>query len=328
MFPLMNFPLHVSSEIGKLQQVIVHCPDNGIDRISPRRAEELLFDDIVYLRRMREEHNVFTDVLKMFLGATNVLEAEDLILEALEGNSERKQRLLHDIARFEELPEAFIDILANLPDTELKDVLITGYHAGTEQILFDPIPNFIFTRDIAVMINDHVLVTKPSKEARFRENFLTRFIFWDNPRFASLRTGDAGARIINLNKINRFPPSKGGEPVSIEGGDVMIINEKYLLIGCSERSTAHGIDLLKAELFARGVVENVVQINIPAQRSCMHIDTIFTQINHNHIVSFAPLVEEGLGSYVQVYRRDGSSKKYLTISDFFRSEERRVGKEC
>jgi arginine deiminase len=55
-------PIQVSSEIGPLKQVIVHRPDEGIARISPKKAEELLFDDIVFLPQMQEEH----DVLRMY----------------------------------------------------------------------------------------------------------------------------------------------------------------------------------------------------------------------------------------------------------------------
>ncbi len=307
----------VSSEIGELKKVLVHCPDSGIDRISPKRAEELLFDDIVYLKKMREEHNIFTDVLKMLIGETNVLESEQMILESLYANPERKKRLINEIAVFEELPDAQKTLLESLSNEELKDALITGHCSSADQILFDPIPNFIFTRDTAVMINDHVVITKPAKSARQRENFLTRFIFWEHPMFKELQEAK---RIINLNKINRFPPSKYGEQVSVEGGDVMIINENYLLIGCSERTTERGIFALRDELFKENVVKNVVRINIPNERYCMHIDTIFTQINHNHVVAYAPLVCDGLGSSVVVYRHDGTEKIYLNIKDFFLHE--------
>jgi arginine deiminase len=313
----MDHRIHVSSEIGDLRKVLVHLPDIGIDRISPKRAEELLFDDIVYLKKMQEEHKVFTDTLKMLIGEANVLETEQMILEALHANPQRKQRLIEAIAQFEELPDAHQKLMENLENEALVDVLITGYNAATDEILFDPIPNFIFTRDIAVMINDHVVITKPSKTARQRENYLARFIFWEHPLFKELQDNN---RIINLNKINRFPPSRTGEPVSVEGGDVMIINKDYLLIGCSERTTQHGITLLRDELFARGVVKNVVQINIPNERYCMHIDTIFTQINHNHIVAFGPLVVDGLGSYVTVHRSNGTAKSYPNIKEFFLAE--------
>lgn len=179
--------INVSSEIGTLRKVIVHRPDNGIDRISPKRAEELLFDDIVYLPKMREEHDIFTDVLKMFLGDSNVFEAETLLEEALAVNDEKRLFLIDRIADYEELPKRDRDTLAALSVQALKEVLITGYSAAEEAYFFDPIPNFLFTRDIAVAINDYVLITKAAKEARYRENYLTRFIFWAHPMFESLR---------------------------------------------------------------------------------------------------------------------------------------------
>ena len=125
-------------------------------------------------------------------------------------------------------------------------------------------------------------------------------------------------RIINLNRVEEFPPSYRGESVSIEGGDIMIINKDYLLIGCSERTTAHTIHSLRDELFKRGVIENVVQVNIPIDRSYMHIDTIFTQISNRHVVAYKPIVIDGLSSYVEVFSKSGTKRFYHSIRDFSR----------
>ncbi len=309
--------IHVSSEIGILKKVIVHRPDEGISRISPKKAEELLFDDIVHLPRMQEEHDVFTQVLKAFIGEENVIETEQLLREALENDVDSKMETIDNIIDEEELPPRYKLILANLSNEELARVLISGYLEKDDYFLFDPIPNFIFTRDIAVTINDHVLVTKAAKTARFRENYLTRLIFWSHPLFKKMRMQ---GRVINLNRPEQFPPSKRGEKVSIEGGDVMIINKNYLLVGCSERSTAHGVRSLRDALFEREVVENVVQVNIPSDRSCMHIDTIFTQINRHHVVAFKPIVVDGLSSYVEVYRKNGAQQNYHSVKDFWEAE--------
>ena len=313
----MTEKVHVSSEIGMLRRVIVHRPDEGIARISPKRAEELLFDDIVYLPKMQEEHDVFTDTLRAFLGKDNVLETAELLQEALAFDDESKLEMVGKIVDYEELPSTYKELLLGLPNDELTKVLITGYYAAEDHFLFDPIPNFIFTRDIAVTVNDHVIITKPAKVARFRENFLTRFIVWAHPIFRKLR--DEG-RIINLNRVDEFPPSKRGEMVSIEGGDVMILNEDYLLIGCSERTTSYAIKSLKDVLLRKGVIKNVVQVNIPNDRSFMHIDTVFTQINHNHIVAYKPIVLDGLGSYVEVFSKGGMQRQYPTVQDFIRRE--------
>lgn len=313
----MNPVIHVSSEIAPLQKVIVHRPDQGIARVSPKRAEELLFDDIVYLPQMQQEHDVFTAVLKALIGAENVLETEQLLLEALEADDSRKDHIIDLISDYEELSNNMKESLYAMSNEALADVLITGYDQENDFIFFDPIPNFIFTRDIAVTVNDHVIITKAAKEARHRENYLTRFIFWAHPLFADLRDAD---KLINLNHIDEFPPSRKGETVSIEGGDMMMIHKDYLLIGVSERSTAHGIHSLKKKLFEKGVVRNVVQVNVPKDRSFMHIDTIFTQVNHNHIVAYKPIVVEGLSSTVEVYRSNGTAKPYASIQDFIEHE--------
>jgi arginine deiminase len=310
--------IQVSSEIGLLRRVIVHRPDEGISRVSPKRSEELLFDDIVFLPQMQEEHDIFTDVLRAFLGAEQVLETEQLLLEALEVLSPQSRAdLIAEIGAYEELPHAARDIMSNLDNKDLAKLLITGYLAQEDYIFFDPIPNFIFTRDIAVVVNDHVVITKASKEARFRENLLTQFIFATHPIFVNL---EKEGRIINLNDLDLFPASRRGEYVSIEGGDMMVLNNDFLLIGCSERSTEHGIHSLTKVLFEKGVIKNVAQVNIPDDRSFMHIDTVFTQIDVNHIVAFKPLVVDGISSTVEVRRHDGTKEFYPSVYDFVRKE--------
>ena len=309
--------MQVNNEIGRLQRVIVHRPDEGIARVSPKRSEELLFDDIVFLPQMQEEHDVFTGVLRAFVGNDRVHETEQLLLESLIADAENGQRLLAEIADYEELPRSALNFLQSLPPMELTKVLISGYYALEDYILFDPIPNFIFTRDIAVAVNDHVIITKAAKEARHRENHLTRFIFGSHPLFKTRYEED---KLINLNNIDKFPPSRKGEYVSIEGGDMMMLSPDYLLIGCSERTTRHGIMSLTKVLFEKGVINNVALVNIPNDRSYMHIDTVFTQINHHHIVAYKPLVVDGISSTVELYRVNGSNEYYPSVHNFIRSE--------
>ncbi|MBK8721226.1 MAG: arginine deiminase [Saprospiraceae bacterium] len=309
--------VNVDSEISTLKRVIVHRPDEGIARISPKRAGELLFDDIVHLPNMQEEHDVFTAVLRAFIGEENVLETSKLLVEALSTDDVSKMDMIDKIIDYEELPTSYKSILAELSNEKLADVLITGSLDTVDHILFDPIPNFIFTRDIAVVVNDHIIITKAAKQARYRENFLARFIFWAHPIFRKVREE---GKIINMNNVDLFPPSKKGENITIEGGDMMMIHKDYLLIGCSERTNEYTIKALRDVLFSKGVVKNVVQIDIPNDRAYMHIDTVFTQINQNHITAFKPIVIDGLASYVEVYRHDGNITEYPTVKDFIRAE--------
>lgn len=307
----------VENEINPLRRVLVHRPDVGISRISPKRAEELLFDDIVHLPRMQKEHDVFTSILRQFVGDDNVIEVEQLLYEALEADPESKEEMIKLVIEHEELPKSYGDIMRGLSATALTNLLVTGYHAPDDHFFFDPIPNFIFTRDIAVTVNDHIIITKAAKEARYRENFITRFIIYAHPIFAKLQEEN---RVINLNKIDEFPPSKKGESVSIEGGDMMILNKDYLLIGCSERTTPYGIRALAESLFEKGVIKNVVQVNIPNDRSYMHIDTIFTQINTHDYVAFKPIISDGLGSNVQVFTAKGKERQYHSLQEFLIKE--------
>ena len=92
------------------------------------------------------------------------------------------------------------------------------------------------------------------------------------------------------------------------------------MIGCSERTTSHAIHSLKKVLFEKGVVKNVVQVNIPNDRSYMHIDTIFTQVNYKHVAAFKPIIVDGMSSNVQVYGSNGVKRNYSSVKDFFQNE--------
>lgn len=308
--------IYSDSEIARLRKVIVHRPDDGIGRISPKRAEELLFDDIVYLPQMQAEHDIFRKVLELCLGAENVFETEQLLEESLV-QSDLRNDLIHSVLDFEELPASYIEYFTDLSAKELANVLITGYLKEEAHVFFDPIPNFIFTRDIAVTIKDHVIITKAAKEARQRENLLTRFIFANHPLFEGML---AAGKIIDLNDIEAFPPSRNAERVSIEGGDIMMIANDYVFVGCSERTTDHAIKSLRKVLFEKGLVKHVAQINIPADRTMMHIDTIFTRLSKDDIVCYKPTIYDGNSSNVLVHHIDGSSDIYASVKDFVHAE--------
>lgn len=310
--------INVNSEIAPLRKVLIHRPDSGTASITPRRAEELLFDDIVYLPQMQREHDTFSELLRRFLGKEGVLEMADLVAEAVAASPEATREILELIISWEELPSGVVGQLESLSPSELTDVLITGYMPQTGHRLFDPIPNFIFTRDIAVTINDHLLITKAAKAARSRENFLTRLVIFAHPMFQTLWQS---GRVINLNDVEMFPPSPLAEKMAIEGGDVMLLNKDYLLIGESERSSSFSLRALADELFRRGVVKNVVRVSVPAERSFMHLDTIFTQIDEHDYVCYAPIIcEGGRPSGVEVWRADGQSASYTSLKECILAE--------
>ncbi|HNR06928.1 MAG TPA: arginine deiminase family protein [Saprospiraceae bacterium] len=309
--------IFADSEIASLKRVIVHRPDEGILRVSPKQSAELLFDDIVFLPDMQAEHKTFVDVLRKLVGPEGVLETQDLLREALGVDLTAREKMLKSLIEYEELPPSFAPKLGQLPDDQLAEVLITGYDAMDDRILFDPIPNFLFTRDIAVTLGEYMVITKAAKVARSRENYLTRFILYQHPLFSSPRQS---GKIIDLNILEDFPPSRKGEAVSMEGGDVMILNPEYVLIGISERTNLYAFHSLKSWLFSHRAVSNVVQINIPAERSFMHLDTIFTQVDHHRFVAYRPIVQDGMSSYVEVHRINGDKQYYATLKEFLWNE--------
>jgi len=125
-----------------------------------------------------------------------------------------------------------------------------------------------------------------------------------------------------MNDLELFPPSKNGEKVSAEGGDIMMFDKDHLMIGSSERTTPYAFHSLKNYLLANDIVANVAQINIPNERSFMHIDTLFTRVNHDLMACFKPIVYDGEGSNVIVYRQDGTEHIYPSIKEYVISEIR------
>jgi len=309
--------IYVDSEINHLEKVIIHKPDSGISRISPKKSDDLLFDDIVHLPLMRKEHYIFQQVLEAFVNDSGILEIEELVLETIQSNPELTQELIDKIILHHHLPKSYKETFKKMDAEEMKTVLITGYSSKADHIFFNPIPNFIFTRDIATTVKDHVILTKAAKEARYRENLLTRFVFMGHHYF---KNSYDNKKLINLNDLNIFPPSKKGEIVSIEGGDLMILAEDYLLVGCSERSTTHAFHSLKDHLFEKGLVKHVVQVNIPNDRFCMHIDTLFTRLSQKHIICYKPIVFDGMSSTIEVHRSEGQTGYYPSIKDFMLEE--------
>ncbi len=146
-------------------------------------------------------------------------------------------------------------------------------------MLFPPIPNFIFTRDIGIVIKDHILLNKPAKKARIREALLTKYIFFNHPLFKAYQNN-----IIELADTHRYflMPKDGEEKkVTLEGGDVMVVSKDHLLVGVSERTSMEAAQQVINIMFEKGLMKKVSVVKIPRKRDYMHIDTVFTQVKKN-----------------------------------------------
>jgi arginine deiminase len=268
-----NKLITVNSDISLLKQVLMHRPDIGIERVTPDNAVDLLYEDIVFLPKMRKEHDWFTMALSCFIGKENVLEVSD-ILEDLLNNSEIKNQLIEKVARFENLNTSTSQKLNLYEAPQLAEILISGIDPITKETFFKPLPNFIFTRDIGVVINRHILIAQAAKMARKRESILSKYIL---------------RHLIDYQTDLLIEGPQDPE-FSIEGGDIMMLEPGHLLIASSERTTEKAINWLSDYVLSKGIVNKVSSVALPKLRYCMHLDTIFTRFDIHHFVGFEPLI--------------------------------------
>src|SRR5690606_12577637 len=160
----------------------------------------------------------------------------------------------------------------------LARVFFSGTY-NEQKMIFAPIPNFIFTRDIGIVINDYILLNKPMKEARKREALIAKYIFFHHPYFADYRNN-----MIELTDTQHhflLPRDTETDKVTLEGGDVMVVSNNHVLIGISERTSKEAASQAIRKLFDYGVVRKATVVKIPSRRDYMHIDTVFTQIKRD-----------------------------------------------
>ncbi|MEZ4885754.1 MAG: arginine deiminase family protein [Chitinophagales bacterium] len=323
--------VQVSSEIGRLRRLLVHSPDVGIGKVIPSKMHNWLYDDIVDLHKMRLEYNEYIQVLlwlldpekiegkkinaaffkpskSTYFNSDKVVEIEHLLLKVLTKSEEIKNQLVTHVCAAEKCSFATMQKLMKLPLEKLARVLISGVIPDEDIFVFPPVPNLIFTRDIAITINDHLLLTKPAERAREREAILTKYM-----AFYALFDkvdGDFSDKIIELQEDKSFWLDDPDQKATVEGGDVMMISHDHLVIGCSVRSSPEGVRKVIKQLFEKNVVSKVSVVTIPAKRDYMHIDTVFTQVKRNMWVVFGQFLEnKENGSEIDIVKTLKSSKK-------------------
>jgi arginine deiminase len=317
-----NAKIKVQSETGRLKRLLIHSPDRGLGKVVPSKAQDWLFEDIVHLETMRRaEYDYFVKLLLYFLdpekirGKVAQIDQDKTRSFYIPGhsdyfNSDRVidiQNLLGDILSLEnvriKLTAAICGIekcayhiqeeLHTYDAHELAKIFISGSYPD-KRLLFAPLPNLIFMRDIGTVINDHILLNKPAKSARTRESILAQFVFFYHPIFADLKE-----RIIEIPENERHFLLPDDEKASdyhrstLEGGDVMMVAPRHLLIGCSERTSIYAAQQVMKILFEKNVVDTITIIKIPKKRDYMHIDTIFTQVKKNVWVLLGALSRTG-----------------------------------
>src|SRR5256885_12771470 len=228
--------LGANSEVGVLRTVIVHRPDLAHERLSPTNCHELLFDDVIWVRRARQEHDAFVDLMRE--RGVEVLLFHDLLAETLE-QPEAREWVLARRLRPEEATVMFAGDLTAWMSEMSGDELATRLTGGVtvselpEEIgsvvkdamrptdfVIAPLPNQLFMRDTSAWIYGGVSINHMYWPARQHETLNLEAVYRFHPRFASAD----------------FPIWFGGVDhdwggASIEGGDIMPVGDGAGLAG-------------------------------------------------------------------------------------------------
>ena len=289
--------LGVHSEVGVLRTVLVHRPGLELERLTPRNKDELLFDDVLWVKRARQEHDAFCDALAE--RGVRVLEVRHLLAETLEQEEARSSlvdRTVTAAGQGLKLGAALREWLLALPSMELAERMIGGVAyeelpidttslsslARRGDFMLTPLPNHLFTRDTSAWVYDGVCVNHMAKPARVREALHLDAIYRHHPIFADAT-------------FARWSEARPDDP-SLEGGDVLVIGNGCVLVGMGERTRPAAVELLADRLFAADAARLVIAVDLPQQRSSMHLDTVMTMVDRDAFTIY-PDVRAGLTAY-------------------------------
>jgi arginine deiminase len=294
--------LGVHSEVGQLRQAIVHRPGLELSRLTPQNIGELLFDDVMWAKRARLEHDAFADALTS--KGVRVHYFGELLAQTLEIPVARAY-VLDSVFTPEMVGPALVGPLRRLAG-EADGATLASYLVGgvlkadlhpthvhslrwdtlrRDDFVLPPLPNHLFQRDNSCWIYDGVTINPMAKPARQRETLHSRAIYRYHPLFVS----------------EVFDVWYGGDdrdhlPASLEGGDVHVLGRGSVLVGMGERTTPMGVEMLATALFAKGRAQRVIAIELPRSHTFMHLDTVMTMIDHGTFVVY-PYLDHHLRSW-------------------------------
>lgn len=284
------------SEVGRLREVLVHRPDLSLQRLTPENCEALLFDDVLWVKKARQEHDAFVDTLRE-RGVT-VLDLGTMLAEILDIPEARKWLLdqrVNTVSVGEDLLGEMRGWLDEMPAHALGRFLIGGIAraelpfepAGlaartmlAQDFVLPPLPNQLFTRDSSAWVYGGVTINAMYWPARRPEAANVAAIYKFHPHFT-------GA---DFELWSDASTSAAGI-ATLEGGDVMPLADGVVLIGMGERSTPQAVSMLAARLFATGAATRVIAGLMPRDRSFMHLDTVFTFCDRDLVTVYPPIVD-------------------------------------
>ncbi len=314
--------LNVQSEVGQLRQVIIHRPGLELSRLTPQNVGALLFDDVMWAKKAKEEHDAFAEALRE--KGVRVHYFGQLLAETL-GIPAGRAFVLDRVCTPELLGPALVTPVRKLFDDmdgpSLAEFLVGGVvkadlhpqrarslrwdtlHA--DDFVLPPLPNHLFQRDNSCWIYAGVSVNPMAKPARQRETLHSRAIYRYHPMFAAADFvtyyGDDDASHL---------------PATIEGGDVHVLGNGAVLVGMGERTSPMAAEILARALFGSGQAATVIAVELPSSRAMMHLDTVLTMIDRATFVLY-PYLDRHLRSWTMTPGDDGeiSISRNLSLWD-------------
>ena len=308
-------PLGAYSEVGRLRKVMVHRPGLEHSRLTPSNAEELLFDDVLWVARAKAEHDMFREAMRE--RGVEVFEAEQLLAEALV-KPEAKDWVCDHIVSERQVGINAAKVAREWVETQdpvqVAEFLIGGITraevsedaglmwrtADPTSMLLPPLPNFLFQRDCSCWIFNGVTINPMTKPARQPETMIMEVIYRFHPMFTA----------------EEFPIWLGGSDENwgrchVEGGDVQPIGNGTVMIGMGERTTPQAVMWIARSLFRGEAAQQVLAVRLPKSRSYMHLDTVITMCDRD-LVTLFPEVVYGARTWAI---RPGESAENLVIEE-------------
>ncbi|MEZ4387310.1 MAG: arginine deiminase family protein [Candidatus Krumholzibacteriia bacterium] len=276
--------IDVRSEVGRLRAVVLHRPGPEVQQMTPSTAQRALYSDILNLPVAEQEYDQLQGVLERW---TRTFQLKDLLAEIL-ADQPVKTALLQRICEREDVLDLVPRLAAQDPRT-LAATLIEGMplvrdnltrFLSQDRFSLPPLHNFFFMRDAAAAIGGQVLIGRMANPVREREALIMEAIFDAHPGFA--------AETVNPLRRGHDHPA-----VTIEGGDVLVARDDVLLVGIGQRTSSQAVDFLLEQLKLRPGVRHVLVQELPREpESFIHLDMVFTLLDRDACMVYAPLVTE------------------------------------
>ncbi|MCY1139756.1 arginine deiminase [Actinoplanes sp. Pm04-4] len=296
-------PYGVHSEVGRLRKVLVCAPGLAHRRLTPTNADDLLFDDVMWVENAQRDHADFVNKLRE--RGVEVVELHELLEQTMALPDAKAWLLDRKIVPNEvglglvDDTRAFLDsltprelavyLIGGLATSDLPADFRSGYVAlarestGVREYLMPPLPNTLYTRDTTCWLYGGVTLNPLYWPARHDETLLMKAIYQFHPDFAGATVwwGD---------------PEKDWGLATFEGGDVMPVGNGVVLVGMSERTSRQAITQVAKALFDQGAAERVVVAGMPKLRAAMHLDTVFTFADRD-VATLYPAIVDGIHSF-------------------------------